>query len=193
MDDNFDDLFTKNSSYAEADYELQREYIPAEPVRRMSFPEAIKSIHTHFNGRARRSEFIWGVLFESIIIPINLSLFFFPYSLGDFVFRIITQVQWIFMILLVYNGIVSISLLRRRFHDMGYPLNLASFIFLFLTMPAYFYGRFSLNLDVGATVDKYYRPSCIIAIGIIILIGALKDSQPGANQYGPNPKGVLLY
>jgi uncharacterized membrane protein YhaH (DUF805 family) len=76
------------------------------------------------------------------------------------------------------------------------------------THGGYIYGLFDLyllatfipNLAVGTRrlhdIDRsgWWLLLSLVPVvgGIILLIFALRDSQPGANQYGPNPKDLSL-
>jgi uncharacterized membrane protein YhaH (DUF805 family) len=70
----------------------------------------------------------------------------------------------------VFSGLVALGLLLpglavffRRMHDIGRS------------------GLWVLTLLI---------PVANIVFGIIFIVWACKDSQPGANQHGPNPKGI---
>ena len=66
----------------------------------------------------------------------------------------------IFLIILLGLLIPTISIGVRRLHDIGK----SGWFWFFIFIPC-----------VG---------------GLILLIWAIEDSQPGDNQYGPNPKGI---
>ena len=52
------------------------------------------------------------------------------------------------------------------------------------------YGRNRRLHDIGKS-GSFILLNIIPVIGsIVLLVWALKDSQPGDNQYGPNPKGM---
>ncbi|MGN0428418.1 MAG: DUF805 domain-containing protein [Agathobacter sp.] len=118
----------------------------------MSFVDAIKSVFTQyvgFNGRARRSEYWYFVLFN-FIVSFVLSL------LGNFVgFFSILGTIWSLAVLLP-----SLAVCIRRLHDIGKAWTW----FLLVLIPL-----------VGQ---------------IILIVFFCQDSQPGENQYGPNPKGM---
>lgn len=118
----------------------------------MSFVDAIKSVFTQyvgFNGRARRSEYWYFVLFN-FIVSFVLSL------LGNFVsFFSILGTIWSLAVLLP-----SLAVCIRRLHDIG---------------KAWTWILLGLIPLVGQ---------------IILIVFFCQDSQPGENQYGPNPKGM---
>lgn len=110
----------------------------------MGFTEAIKacfSKYATFDGRARRSEFWYWVLFQFLV---GLILWFIPF------------IGWIVNILLI---LPNISVGVRRLHDTGK----SGWLYLLTLIPL---------------------------INLILIYFYLLDSQPGANQYGPNPKGI---
>lgn len=118
----------------------------------MSFFDAVKSAFSNyckFDGRARRSEYWYFVLFNAIVSVI-LSL------LG--------QKSNVFMILsCVFSLAVllpELGLSWRRMHDIG-----KSGAWNFLVL-----------VPIVGT--------------IIVIIWSCRDSEPGTNQYGPNPKGM---
>lgn len=121
-------------------------------ITTMSFVDAIKSVFTQyvgFNGRARRSEYWYFVLFN-FIVSFVLSL------LGNFVsFFSILGTIWSLAVLLP-----SLAVCIRRLHDIGKAWTW----FLLVLIPL-----------VGQ---------------IILIVFFCQDSQPGENQYGPNPKGM---
>ncbi len=105
----------------------------------MNFIDAVKSVFNNFanfNGRARRSEYWYFVLFSIIIrIPLTLA---FNNPVIDVVIGLALLVP-------------SIAVGVRRMHDVG-------------------------------------KSGWFLLIPIYNLILACTDSQPGDNEYGPNPK-----
>jgi uncharacterized membrane protein YhaH (DUF805 family) len=92
---------------------------------------------------------------------------------------------WMFVL---FNIIVSVVLYLIDNYVLGMPI-LASI-----------YGLAVLLPFLGVSVRRLHdtgRSGWWLLIGLIPLIGAIiliifyvQDSQPGANQYGPNPKGM---
>lgn len=116
----------------------------------MSFVEAVKTCfqkYVTFKGRARRSEFWWFMLFNSVVSGILSSLS----QYGTF-FMVLFVLAYLAMIL------PCLAVLIRRLQDMG------------KRWPAIF---ISLIPIVGA---------------ILLIVWCAKDSEPGTNAFGPNPK-----
>ncbi len=118
----------------------------------MSFQEAVKTVLTKyvdFNGRARRSEYWYFVLFNLLVnfvvgIVVNLT--------G------LTFLSYIVSLALLLPGL---GVCVRRLHDIG---------------KGWAWILLALIPLVG---------------GIILIVFYCQDSQPGDNQYGPNPKGNI--
>ena len=116
----------------------------------MGIVDAVQNCFNNYanaNGRARRSEFWYWVLFQFIV-------------------------QLIAAIISRMTGISIITLIAS----------------LALTFPSVCVGIRRLH-DIGMS-GWYYLVSFIPVVGLILLIvWGTRDSQPGQNQYGPNPKG----
>ena len=116
----------------------------------MGIVDAVQNCFNNYanaNGRARRSEFWYWVLFQFIV---------------QFIAAIISRM----------TGISIITLIAS----------------LALTFPSVCVGIRRLH-DIGMS-GWYYLVSFIPVVGLILLIvWGTRDSQPGQNQYGPNPKG----
>ena len=162
----------------------------------MNFGEAIKSVfskYATFSGRARRSEFWYFFLLNALVgivlslIPF-LSFLSFIWSLGVF--------------------IPFLAVTVRRFHDIGK----SGWYYLVPVIPALayvgyiFYFVFMTIRDMGDTFtekDALYQhilsnTPALVTMGILGLLAFVtwiiwivwmaKDSEPGENQWGPNPK-----
>lgn len=118
----------------------------------MSFQEAVESVfrqYANFDGRARRSEYWFFVLF---VLLTSIVLSFFGGMIGGpGLARILTGLY----ALVIF--VPSLSLIWRRLHDSGH-----SGLWFLLTF-----------IPIGQ---------------IVLLVFFCLDSQPGENQYGPNPK-----
>ena len=153
----------------------------------MNFGEAIKSVfskYATFSGRARRSEFWYfylfyvlvgsGLSFLSIWIPVAKYLYIL-FGLGVF---------------LPYTAVTV-----RRLHDMGksgwfllvfmvvsFLISLLMFLVKDIITPT--------NGDNSMTVLIVYSISIfiILALAIWLIVWLCRDSQPGENKWGPNPK-----
>lgn len=162
----------------------------------MNFLEAIKSVflkYATFSGRARRSEF-WFFFLLNVLVSIVLSKI--P-SLSFLSFI------WTLGVMIPYLAVTV-----RRFHDIGK----SGWYLLVPTIPALAYTGYlvyyvikvmketgdSFN-DINAISQHITdNPSGIVAIvllGLLFIVTFIvwivwmaKDSQPGENKWGPNPK-----
>lgn len=119
----------------------------------MSFGEAIGRVfqnYANFNGRARRSEYWYFVLFNAIIGGV--------FGVLGYVFDssvVLTMIQGLYSLVIL---IPEIAVSTRRLHDIG--------------------------------KSGWWQLLELTIIGIIpLIIWYCRDSQPGENLYGPNPKG----
>ncbi len=100
----------------------------------------------------------------------------------------------------------TFTLVNSAILSILYSIGLASINPYSPSMPATFYMAILFSLAIlipslAVTVRRLHdtgRSGWMILVslipiigGIILLIFAVQDSQPGANQYGPNPKEVL--
>lgn len=144
-------------------------YGPQRPIedKNVGFVDALKicfSKYFDFSGRARRSEFwyfsLWSVIITLFTCGIGFLAVFIP----------------------------SIAVCVRRLHDTGrsgwwygaslllsIPLNIVNFLIQF-------------NGDTSLGVVYIILYICNIAYSLALLYFYVSDSQPGDNQYGPNPK-----
>jgi len=164
----------------------------------MNFGEAIKSVfskYATFSGRARRSEFWYFFLFN-FLVSFVLSLIPFLSAVSGL---------WTLAVL-----IPTIAVAVRRFHDIGK----SGWTYLYFLIPSilfigyifYFVIKFVLPyVNAGYNVDAEFitdllttNSKSLAIIGILMLISLIasiifivmmaKDSEPGENQWGPNPK-----
>ena len=117
----------------------------------MGIVDAVQNCFNNYanaNGRARRSEFWYWVLFSFIVQAIAAGI---ARATGFSVITLIASLALTFPTVCV--GI-------RRLHDIGMS-------------------------------GWYYLVSFIPLVGtILMIVWGVRDSQPGSNQYGPNPKGI---
>ena len=164
----------------------------------MNFGEAIKSVfskYATFSGRARRSEFWYFFLFNFLI----------SFVLGLIPFLSAVSGLWALAVL-----IPSLAVGVRRFHDIGKSgwtyLYFLIPSFLFIGYIFYFVIKFALPyVNAGYDVDAEFitdlltnNSKSLAIIGILMLISLVasiifivmmaKDSEPGENKWGPNPK-----
>lgn len=155
----------------------------------MSFGEAIKSVfskYATFSGRARRSEFwyfylfyilvAFGLSFLSIRIPVAKYLYIL-FGLGVF---------------LPYTAVTV-----RRLHDIGKSgwILLIFMVVIFLISMLMF-----LLIDIiaptieGSSMTVFIVYSIfvliVLALAIWLIVWLCRDSQPGENKWGPNPKEI---
>jgi uncharacterized membrane protein YhaH (DUF805 family) len=119
--------------------------------------------YAQFSGRARRKEYWYFQLFQSIAVFLLIIPLFVMMALSsrnspvsNFV-GLLTIPLWVFSLAAI---LPSLAILVRRLHDTG-----RSGWWYFIAFVPF----------VGA---------------IILLIFTLLDSEPGMNLYGPNPKGL---
>ncbi len=162
----------------------------------MSFGEAIKSVfskYATFSGRARRSEFWYFFLLNFIIC---------------FVLGFIPFLSWVSGLWSLAVLIPFLAVTVRRFHDTGK----SGWYYLVPLIPALAYGGYLVYYvmetvkevgvyDMDAIAQHITdHPSGILAIvvlGLLYIITMIiwivwmaKDSQPGENKWGPNPKEI---
>ena len=178
---------------------------------RMGFVEAVKTCLKKsfvFTGRARRSEFWWWTLFSCILgfivsfaadeIPEDNLLLSLIFSIGLLIFA-------------VYLGIASFAVSTRRLHDIGRSgwwygasliFGLVWSVWMVVKMLGLVSGMDLAHVDVESdafvfTVLKEMWAVILIpyilyiAYSIVLLVWYCRDSQPGTNKYGENPKGVV--
>ena len=169
----------------------------------MSFGEAIKSVfskYATFSGRARRSEFWYFVLFNFLV----------SFVLGLIPFLSLVSGLWALAVL-----IPSLAVTVRRFHDIGKSgWNYLIIVIPELTLMGYlFYNIINVIKEMVDAGFKYYNmadsvrafldrimtnSSFLSTFGVLIFIDLVvtilwlvwmtRDSQPGENKWGPNPK-----
>lgn len=171
----------------------------------MSFGEAIKSVfskYATFSGRARRSEYWYFYLFYFLV----------DLALGCIPFLSALSVVWWLAVL-----IPSLAVTVRRFHDIGKSgWNYLIIVIPELTLMGYlFYNIINVIKEMVDAGFKYYNmadsvrafldrimtnSSFLSTLGVLIFIDLVvtilwlvwmtRDSQPGENKWGANPKEV---
>lgn len=124
--------------------------------------------YAQFNGRSRRSEYWLASVMNMIIVMAFDFIMFIPMMIditnNGVPSGLTAGIMGIFGLLIFAYAMAilvpSLAMSVRRLHDTG-----RSGWFLLLNLIPY----------IG---------------GIIIFVFSVLDSQPGANQYGPNPKGL---
>ncbi len=177
---------------------------------RMGFFEAVKTCLKKsfvFKGRARRSEFWWWTLFSTVFSFI-VSLLAEEISEDNVLLMVLYTLG--LLALCVYLGIANFAVATRRLHDIGrsgwwYGATLIFGVVWGVWMVVKMFGiiggmnpahvdvesdafAFTLLKEMWAVVLIPYV--IYIAYSILLLVWYCKDSQPGANKYGENPKGI---
>ena len=137
----------------------------------VSFPDAVKMFFTRyvdFQGRSRRSEYWWVVLFNLIVSLVLVGLAFAlggNFGSGELspIAMILFAVFGLYMLAII---LPSIALFVRRLHD----INQTGWIYLGLVVA-------SLIPFIGF----------IASIAMIVI--ACIPGTVGPNKYGPDPKG----
>ena len=176
----------------------------------MGFFEAVKTCLKKsfvFKGRARRSEFWWWTLF-STVFSFTVSLPAEEISEDNVLLTVLYALG--LLALCVYLGIANFAVATRRLHDIGrsgwwYGATLIFGVVWTVWMVVKMFGiiggmnpahvdvesdafAFTLLKEMWAVVLIPYV--IYIAYSILLLVWYCKDSQPGANKYGENPKGI---
>ena len=158
----------------------------------MSFGEAIKTCfqkYATFSGRARRSEYWYFVLFNLLVC---IGLYLLDYAIFEDRFYI-TGIYSLFVL------IPGMAVAIRRLHDIGKKGWIYFIFILSCIVLVYVYVLFVVSLlkqifgggsEALGYITLILFAVCILTIvlGIILLVWLCRDSQPGTNQYGPNPK-----
>ena len=130
-----------------------------------------------FKGRARRSEFWWFQLF--VILGAFAALFIDTAFLGFDEYSNFTPVSTTFDVatLLPLSAVTA-----RRLHDVGLSGWFQLPVFLF-------YGFYLDGIAPEPVMNVIYVMTAIAGIySIWLLFKYIKDSEPGTNAYGANPK-----
>ena len=150
----------------------------------MSFGEAIKTCfqkYATFSGRARRSEYWYFVLFN--------VLFMLGFAL---IARVFPEAKFLTYLYLVYSLAIVIPSLAvgvRRLHDIG-KRGWNMFILLIVALlnsSITVLGKSSLKIGSGVLL---ILAIIALALTVLFVVWLCKDSQPGENKWGPNPKEV---
>ncbi|WP_366937909.1 DUF805 domain-containing protein [uncultured Empedobacter sp.] len=110
--------------------------------------------YANFSGRARRSEFWYTTLVNTIFFLISFICLFKFINISDIVSYTIGEIIILFFLITL---IPRLALISRRLHDTGKS-------------------------------GWFYLLTFIPGGNLILLIFFITDSQPGSNQWGPNPK-----
>ena len=163
----------------------QNQNPPAKP--RMPFWTAVKTCfkkYFDFKGRARRSEYWWFVLFQTIIYLalVLISTLLFKVNLdslasNNVVFLSLAGVETLFFAIPTYAA------QTRRLHDSGHSgwWIVASLVVSVICSTANSLWSIDMVLfKILAFVN--------VVIGFFVLLFTIQDSQVDENKYGPSPK-----
>lgn len=176
----------------------------------MGFFEAVKTCLKKsfvFTGRARRSEYWWWTLF-SFILGLIISFAAEEIPEDNVLLMLLSALG--LLALGVYLGIASFAVATRRLHDIGrsgwwYGATLIFGVVWTVWVMVKMVGLVGgMNLDhvdvesdafaltvIGEMLGDIVIPYILyIAYSIMLLVWYCKDSQPGANRYGDNPKEI---
>jgi len=163
-----------------------------------------------FTGRARRREF-WGFCLFWFLTSLVLGILNLVLTFVASAAVIGLALSWLFTLVFL---LPSFAVICRRFHDIG-KSGVAA-VPLYIAIPVHIMagaisGVLSLSFLQNARASSFamqphdFTPmmianglsalSSLLSLGalIYILIFLTRDSVPGDNPYGPNPKGVLPY
>jgi uncharacterized membrane protein YhaH (DUF805 family) len=126
-------------------------------------------------GRARRAEYWWWVLFTLLVSLVAIAIDAGMSGMNPY--TNMPNTQYLYGAASLALLAPSISVLSRRFHDVG----------LSGWLVAGAVGVYVVGSLLAASVPAAGVLSVIAGLGVLVV--ALIPSRPGANQYGPNPKG----
>lgn len=129
-------------------------------------------MYVNANGRARRAEYWWWAAFAVVIA---LSAAVIDSALGAVPGE--GPVGVIAGLAIAAPGVCAGI---RRFHDVG----LSGWWF------AAAFGALVIASALSITPLAVLGAIAVLAILVVLIFFLVKDSQPGANKYGPNPKGL---
>jgi uncharacterized membrane protein YhaH (DUF805 family) len=138
-----------------------------------------KCLRLYFNGkgRARRAEYWWWVAF-AVLASLLASALDLAIS-GANPYTGAPNAQFVYALVALALLAPGVSVMSRRFHDVGLSGWLVAAVF----------GAYAIGAMMAAAAMPLGL-MLLLAAGVAVLVVALLPSKPGANQYGPNPKGV---
>ena len=154
--------------------------------------------YADFNGRARRKEYWWFMLINTIITMILVICWMIPmfkmafnaesgseYDEWDVVRTMFTN-PFIYIYLVYYLAMLipSIAVTVRRLHDIG-----KSGFWVFLSIGGSLLGSVANMYQTANPTVAMVLLFIALAVTIVFLVWMFTNSDYGPNQYGPNPKG----
>ena len=150
--------------------------------------------YADFKGRARRKEYWWFAVINFIIsmlllIPVMVKAFKIGMSGAEmdemelFTSMLGSPILWIYIIYSTAVLIPGIAVCVRRLHDIGHS-GWWAVLFFGISM----LNGITNSFDESNKVLYLLFTLIILVVTIIALVWLFTDSQPGENQWGPNPK-----
>jgi uncharacterized membrane protein YhaH (DUF805 family) len=134
-------------------------------------------LYANGKGRARRAEYWWWVLASGVaafVAAVLDSMLFGVSSLGNE-----PNMQLFSGVLGLAILAPSVAVMSRRFHDVGLSGWLVAGVF----------GAYAVGGAVAMENDDF-GALIIVLTAVAALVVTVLPSKPGANPYGPNPKGL---
>lgn len=172
----------------------------------MTFGKAIKTCfkkYCVFKGRARRSEYWYWILF-TFLVSLGISalqgLLAIPVLIKDGSPEMMVTISSAISIAFgVAVFLPTLGVNVRRLHDTGrsgwwvlllYLIEVAAIVFIFAGVGFDYFITNTLPEEMNLTLISIGGIIMLFAIvlAIVMLVWLIKDSTPGPNKYGPNPK-----
>ncbi|WP_167755613.1 DUF805 domain-containing protein [Vitreimonas flagellata] len=133
-------------------------------------------LYVNGNGRARRAEYWWWTLGVFVVSIVAYIIDVVLFGFNSYTSQPNTQAVSTILNLAVLAPGISVA--ARRFHDVG--------------LSGWLVAGFFVAFLVGGGLSVAMPPLgglILLVAGIGMLVILVLPSKPGANQYGPNPKG----
>lgn len=137
-----------------------------------------------FRGRARRKEYWYFLLFNTIIINV---LPFVDYAIGTVDLQ--TGIGHLRAIYFLCILIPSIAVTVRRLHDTGRSGKWVLLPFAFIIL-LFFILSLRLSYPTLYIMLLYIITFMFFILVLLLIVFMLLDGTPGDNQYGPSPKPI---
>ena len=168
----------------------------------MGFMEAVKTCFSKaftFSGRARRAEYWYWYLFSVLVsLPLQILLEVVPEDSWALMLVVaLVSLGWV-----LFDAIATFAVSIRRLHDIGrsgwwYGVSVIYGIIWAVVMVIWMFSV--LWVTSADSLSSSLIPWLVVALityipflaySIVLLVWYCKDSTPGPNKYGENPKGV---
>ena len=150
----------------------------------MDFQDAVKSCfqkYGTFPGRARRAEFWWFHLFLFLAFMVAIIIDHSLFEFDEYSSTVIPIFSITFIGLFIPSIAVAVSMFEYEY--VSSPIFAITFIGLLI--PSIAVGVRRLH-DIGRS-GWWFLLWYVPLINLLILYWSIKVSQPGTNEYGPNP------